>query len=102
MVRVALPNHGICSFSDITLRGRMSTMRMKQRTAKHMKGHGGRIARKTAAVVALGSMTMLGAPAPAAHASLLGTVTGTLTGVTGTVTGTVNGLVGVLTAGWDD
>ena len=43
-------------------------------------------------------MAALGAPAPAAHASLLGGAGGLLGGVVGTV----NGLVGVLTAGWDD
>src|SRR5947209_2828682 len=60
-----------------------------------------RLAAKAAVGASLVSLTGM-MVAPPAHASLLGTVTGTLTGTVGTVTGTVNGLVGVVTAGWDD
>ena len=55
----------------------------------------GTFVRKSLAVLALSGLATVAAPAPAAHASLLG-------GLLGTVTGVVGGVVGILTPGWDD
>src|SRR4051812_12033946 len=60
----------------------------------------GQLAKTAVAVSLAGTIGTMSAPA--AHASLLGGLTGTLGNTVGTVGATVNGLVGVVTAGWDD